>query len=834
MSAPQPTPSLRPALEASKLRWHCDPDELPFETTADLEEISGVVGQDSAVEALRFGLECDAPGQNVFVRGLTGTGRMTLVRHLLEGLEPKRRSKLTPCYVHNFAEQDRPRLIQLEAGQVHGFRRALRELAEMIRDHLSEALGAAPIKSERETIENRRQEEIDEVTRAFETDVKEAGLALVTVQRGPIAIPAVLPLHDGKPVAPEEFERLHDEGKVPEEQYQLYREHRRDLQKRLGEVTSKVQEIQRKGFEAIREVMERAARQILENVVGQIRAAYPGEDVSHFLDEVVGDVVENRLFGKDGEEFDPLVLYGLNVLLEHDDGEEVPIVVENTPTLAKLLGTIEREWGPHGPLPTDYRMIRAGSILRANGGYLILDARDVLTEPGAWKVLVRTLRTGFLEMVAPELGWAFWMPAVRPEPIPVKLRVILVGDAWIYHLLDTHDDDFSHLFKVLADFDNVIDRAAAGDESAGATKYAGVLARIAREEELPPFHKSAVAALVEHGARTGYHGKLTAKFGRIADVAREAAFLARRENGETVRAEHVWEAVERNKARADLPSRRFRELVRDGTFHVRIAGEEVGQLNGLAMIHAGPISYGFPARITATIGAGSAGIVDIEEQSALSGSLHTKGFHILGGLLRHLLRTDHPLAFTASLAFEQSYGTIDGDSASGAEICCLLSALTGVPIRQSVAMTGSIDQLGRIQAIGGVNEKIEGFFATCADAGLTGEQGVIVPASNVGDLMLRREVVEACETGRFHVWSVSRVEEALEILTGMEAGERGEDGDYPAGTLLGMATEKAREYWLKSVQKPPGSPAGVEEAASKGGDGDHPDSRGGRPVDAPS
>jgi len=791
------------ALPPAALRWHCDPATFEFETTDEVEAITGVVGQDSAVNALQFGLECDAPGQNVFVRGLTGTGRMTLVRQLLEELQPDCPPPTVYCYVHNFAERDRPRLIALPPGKARAFKRRVRTLAESIRDDLTEALNAPHLKSEREAIESRRQEEIDAITGDFQKELQSAGLELVTVQRGPIAMPVILPLVDGKTVSPDELERLHEQGKVSDEDHAAFKEKRRSLHKRLSDVSARVREIQHGGIESIREKTEAAARQILGEMIEPIRREFPGEDVKRFLDEVADDVVENRLFAPPGEGFDPLEAYGVNVLLEHEDGDGCPIVVENTPTLAKLLGTVEREWSPQGPLPADYLSIRAGSLLRAAGGYLILDARDVLTEPGAWKVLVRTLRTESLEMVPPELSWLPWAPSLKPEPIPVKIRVIMVGDAWIYHLLDAYDADFSHLFKVLSDFDSVIGREA------GARQYAGVLARIAREEKLAPFHRDAVAALVEQGARIGaFKGKLTARFGRVADVAREAAFLARKEGGKkkgvAVRARHVLEAVRRTKERASLPSLRFRELVRDDVLHVQTTGAVVGQINGLAMIHAGPISYGFPARITATIGAGSAGIVDIEGQASLSGSIHTKGFHILGGALRHLLSTDHPHAFSASLAFEQSYGTIDGDSASAAEICCLLSALTDVPIRQSLAMTGSIDQRGRIQAIGGVNEKIEGFFDTCADSDTLGEQGVIIPQSNVGDLMLRPDVVEACGDGRFRIYAVEHVRQALEILTGMPAGEPDEKGEYPEDTLLGGARKKAREFWLKSLQKPPG------------------------------
>jgi ATP-dependent Lon protease len=543
-------------------------------------------------------------------------------------------------------------------------------------------------------------------------------------------------------------------------------------------------------------VLEGTARTILGEIAQQILKEFPGEDVRIFLSEVVDHVAENALTGK--SEDDPIDLYGVNVLIEHDPDPACPIVVENTPTLANLLGSVDREWGPRGAVRSDYRMIRTGSLLRADGGYLILDVREVLTEPGAWRVLLRTLRTGVLEIVPPEMTWLIMAPSLKPEPIPVSVKVILIGDSMLYYLLDRHDPDFAQLFKVLADFDSVIDR-----EPEGVRQYAGVMARIAEEENLRPFSREAVAALAEHGARIASHGgKLTARFGRVADIAREASFLAKEAEAGRVEAAHVEEAVLRTKRRADLPSRRFRELMANGTIQVQTSGEVVGQINGLAVISAGPLTYGFPARITASIGAGSAGLVDIEAQAQLSGAIHTKGFNILGGLLRCLLQTDHPLAFSASLAFEQSYGGIDGDSASGAEICCLLSALTNIPIRQSIAMTGAIDQKGHIQAIGGVNEKIEGFFDTCKDIGLTGDQGVIIPASNANELMLRDDVIEACRAGKFHVWAVSRVHEALEILTGVAAGERDEDGEYPEDSLLGIAVAKAAEYWVRSAARP--------------------------------
>lgn len=443
----------------------------------------------------------------------------------------------------------------------------------------------------------------------------------------------------------------------------------------------------------------------------------------------------------------------------------------------------------------DYRGIRAGAILNADEGYLILDVKDVLEEPGAWRALMRVLRTERLEIVPRELNWMRQTAFVFPEPIDIRVRVILIGDLNTYYMLDSYDSDFSELFKVLADFDDEIHR----DENS-IRLYAHVLASLCKSESLPPFHRSAVAAITEHGARIAARAhKLTARFGRIADIAGEAAFLS---DGKTVTADHVHQAIRRTKSRASLPSRRFWEMVENRSIIVRTTGEVVGQINGLAVIRSGPLTYGFPARITASIGPGSAGIINIEGASHMSGAIHTKGFHILGGLLRKLLPTKHPMAFSASLAFEQSYGGIDGDSASGAEIVCLLSALTNIPIRQNLAMTGAIDQLGHLEAVGGTNEKIEGFFDACNYFGLTGDQGVIIPAANAKDLMLRNDVVQACSEGQFHIYAVDNVHDAIELMTGVTAGTIDSSGHYPEGSLLATAHQRAEEFWRLTLANP--------------------------------
>ncbi len=788
---PQPEP-----LAADELSWICPESALPFESTAEIEAIAGVVGQSYALESLRFGIETRAPGQNVYIRGLSGTGRMTMVKRLLEELKPVCTTRQDRCYVHNFSAPERPRLISLPPGKARNFKKAMRGLADFVSTDLLEALKSEPIASRSTAIQNATNERIQEETAPVEEELKQAGMALVTLQ-GPVTQTAIFPLVQGNPIPPEKFEELVRKGDVPEADFERYKERLPEFRKKIEKLTQEVSRVFKSGTEELRDFIQSEARQLLRNYTADLEQSFPTESVKTFIEEVVEDVLENRLGG--GEDLpDAHYVYGVNVLVEHRGGDDCATIVETHPSLSNLLGSVEPEFLPTGATLADYTRIRAGSLLRADGGYLILDAADLLTEPGAWKVLTRTLRSGKLEIIPPELSFPFARQNIQPEPIPVNVRVILVGDSTTYYLLDRHDLDFPNLFKVLADFDSTI-----ANDAQGIGQYAGVLARIASEEGLPPFERGAVGRLAEHGARIASNrGKLTTRFARVADLAREAAFLTRRDGRSVVTRDDVSLAIRRTKERASLPSRRFQEFLKGGTIRIESQGQEIGQINGLAVISAGPLTYGFPARITATIGPGNAGIIDIEGRASMSGAIHTKGFQILGGLLRRLLPTDHPLAFSASLAFEQSYGGIDGDSASGAEIVCLISALTEVPIRQDLAMTGAIDQHGHLQAIGGVNEKIEGFFDACQTLGFTGTQGVVIPQANAQDLMLRSDVIESAREGKFAVYAVETIREALEIFSGMPAGELGDDGEYPEGTLLHLAQNQAHEYWKITGRNP--------------------------------
>ena len=786
--------SLQDALRVPKerLTLRVDPGRFDFETTQTVEPLQGVAGQEDAIEALRFGLQVHAPGQNVYVRGLTGTGRLDLVRRIIEQIQPLCPLAKDRCYVHNFEQPDRPRLISLARGTGREFARQIERLAAYIRSELLPALSSDEMRAKSQAMEAETREKLNSAE--LEKELKEAGLALVPIKNGNEVGTAIVPLFEGRPVPPEAFEKLRQEGKVSEEEAVRLRETLAGFRERFEEFTAGAAEIQAQHQEALRDLFEDEARRLVGNRLAAISKRFPGAPVARFLNAILEDVVEHlQILG--GDQGDPTERYQVNVLVNHHT-QGCPVVVENTPTLRNLLGNIDRAVLPGGRTYSDHTMIQGGSLLEAESGFLILNARDLLSEPGAWKMLVRTLRTGKLEIVPHDLGILGAGSPLSPEPIDLNVKIVLIGDPGLYYMLDSRDPDFSNLFKVLADFDGDL---PLDDQSLG--YYAQHLAGLAKRENLPPFHKDGVAALCNHGARiSGRQDRLTSKFGRLNDLAREAAYInsVLDPGNASTNAEHVQRAIENTRKRAERPSKRFRDNIAEGTIRIETRGAVVGQVNGLAVMSAGPLTFGFPARITASVGPGTRGMVDIERESSLSGRIHTKGFHILGGLMRHLFRTRHPLAFNASVAFEQSYGGVDGDSASGAETCCLLSALTGIPLRQSVSMTGAIDQFGNIQPIGGASEKVEGFFAACEDAGLNGEQGVILPKANVHNLVLRPNVVAACEAGQFHIWAVDRIEQALEIFMGVPAGEADEEGEYPHDTVLGQAMDMLHEYWYRS------------------------------------
>lgn len=781
-------------LDWQQVRWQCDPKTLGFKSTEEIESVKQVVGQDDALESLRFAIDCDAYGQNVYVRGLTGTGRMSMVSKILQQVQPKLKNKKEHCYVANFAQPDRPKLITLDAGQGIKFRKSIDRLCVFIGGDLRKSLESEKLLKQKSAAEESLQKELQKLSKPFEKELAENQMTMLNVNTPQGQQTIIAPMLDGKVIDPAGWQKMIQENKIDEQTQKQLLEKQQQYSKKLEEFGRKINAVREQGSRQIRDIMQAHIKFQLSDQAQQINKKFNTQAVQQFLQSIEEDVID-QFFYRRKKDYNPHERYAVNVLLQQNNDGLAPVLVERVPSLQNLLGSIESKWSENAPVMADHMSVRGGSLLAANGGFIILDARDVLIEPGAWKILIRTLKNRSLEIVPPEMNWP-GQPALKPEPIPVQFRVILLGDSRIYYTLDNQDPDFPELFKVLSDFDSVIPRNPTGFKH-----YAGVIAKIIEEDKLLPFTDTAVAKLIEHGARVCSQGKqLTAKFSRIADLAREGAFLAKQQARQQVTGEHISQAIQRTKKRAGMASKKFQENLQNGIINLDSEGFTVGQINGLAVIHAGPIVYGFPSRITASIGPGRAGVIDIEGMSGKSGSIHTKGFHILSGLLRHLLPIRHPLAFTASIAFEQSYGGIDGDSASGAEFCCLISALTELPINQGFAMTGAIGQHGRVQAIGGVNEKIEGFFDTCNHRGLTGEQGVIIPQSNAAELMLRPDVQQACKDGLFSIHAVNHITQAMEILMEKSTGAM-IDGEFPSDSIMGQAVKKAKEYWQMSQAK---------------------------------
>lgn len=791
MATQDPHPvAARTLLQPEQLRWICDPGTLAFDTTEDVEPITRVVGQDAAMAALQFGLQVKAPGQNIFVRGLEGSGRLTLLTRMLEETRLACPAPPDRAAVRNFEEPDRPRLIELPHGTARKFKIAVEDLVRFIVEDLGPSMAGEPLRARREAMETALQASMQQLVRPFEEKLESLGLALVTITAGSAQHPAIVPRIDGEPVMPEAYDAAVQKGKVSDEQRQRTIDLIADARPEMEQISMEVERLQHEHRMQLRQFVQSEARALLAARAARVVAEFDHEVARGFLDGLIEDYVEHRLGREDYGPKELHRLYAVNVIVFHRDQVSCPVVAENAPSLQNLLGAIDPEPDPDGGMRSDHTRIRAGSLLRASGGFLLLEARDLLEEPGAWRVLMRTLRTGQVEIVPPELIGSMPIP-IKPEPAPVDLKVVLIGDPGMYYALEELDPDFAAQFKVLADFEPTLPL-----EDDAVNMYAGVLAQIVRSKQLPPLDRGGFALLAEYGARiAGRNDELTARFGRVVDILHEAAFLVRRDGKSVIDAEAVRGAVEQMRERAGSASRRFRKAIREGTLRIQTRGMAIGQVNGLAVMHAGPLTYGFPARITATTGPGESGAINIEEEARLSGSIHTKGFYILGGLMRHVLRTAHPPQFAASIAFEQSYGGIDGDSASGAEMCCLMSSLTGVPIRQDLAMTGAIDQHGAVQAIGAVTEKIEGFYDACVELGLTGTQGVIIPTANVRDLMLRYDVVDACRRGEFHVHAVDRIEAALSLFTGKDCGVADQHGNYPDGTLFGIAMQRVRAFW---------------------------------------
>lgn len=781
------------SLPASRVRWRCDPDRLGFGTTAQVTPDPGILGQPDAIEALRYGLETRAHGTNVFVRGLSGYGRMELIHQMIEEIAPESGALPDLCYVRNFDVPDQPRLLSLPQGTGRDFRDRMERFAEIVQSDLFEYLKSDNISAAQRRLSDQTRRDIQALGQPFEKELAADGLVLMPMQVGQNMMPTILPVIKGQPVQFDQVQRMLAEGKMSQPEYERLIELVSQQESRLAvlaEQTGKVQESYRA---ALSDLITNEADRYIEQRLAGIRQRWPDAAIQSFLDDVAQDLLQHHVLTPNEPDFHRDYL--VNLVRARKPGGECAVIAAANPSALSLIGTVDHVFAQSGFISrSDHMMIKPGTLLDADGGFLVVEAQDILAEPAAWQILLRVIKTGTLEIFSAD---PFGMsPRLRPEAIPVDIKVVLVGDPQVYYLLDSLEPRFAQLFKVLADFSDTLPR-----DDDGIAIYGNVLARIAAQDQLAPFTAEASALLIEHGARVAAEQhRLTTRFGRIADIAREGAYLARKAGRASTTGVDIREAIEIARRRAGIPARTFQRMIANRSLRIEVEGQRVGQVNGLAVTSAGPIVFGFPSRITASVAIGEHGVVNIERESHLSGAVHTKGFLILRGLLQRLLALDHPLTFSATLAFEQTYGGIDGDSASAAELCCLISALTDIPIQQGLAITGAVDQHGNILPIGSATEKIEGFFNACTALGPAAGQGVIIPESNAEELMLRQDIVDAVDAGRFQVFAVSHIGEALTLLTGRDAGQR-TNGSYPEGSVLAAAVARAGAFYAASIKR---------------------------------
>jgi lon-related putative ATP-dependent protease len=790
-------------LAARQLRRRCDPAQFDFETTAGLEDLNEVLGQDRAVEAIRFGIGIQREGYNLFALGPSGTGKRTTIRQFLDQKAAAEPIPPDLCYVNNFEQPYKPRLLRLPPGEGSVLRKDMEQLIEELRTSIPTAFESEDYRTRKQEVEEEFKERQEKAFGEVQKQAQERGIALI---RTPVGL-AFAPLKEGQVVSPDEFQKL------PEEERKKVEADIEQLQGQLQDAIAQVHQWEREAREKVKELDREIAMFAVGHLIDELCNKHTElpEVVAH-LDAVQKDVIENVDEFRQIEETPQFMgiplprslmgpplfrRYQVNVLVDHGESKGAPVIYEDHPTYNNLVGYIEHI-AQMGALVTDFNLIKPGALHRANGGYLILDARELLQQPYAWEGLKRALRAREIriESLAQALSLISTV-SLEPETVPLDVKVVLVGDRLLYYLLYQYDPDFGELFKVEADFNEEMARTPENN-----LLYARLIATMARKEGLRPFDRGAVAQVIEHSARiAGDAEKLSAHLLSVTDLLREADYSADTNGNGAVTAADVQRAIEAQNRRADRLRERVQEGIQRGTILIDTSGERVGQINGLSVIGLGNYAFGHPSRITARVRMGKGEVVDIEREVALGGPIHSKGVLILSSFLGARYAAERPLSLSASLGFEQSYSGVEGDSASLAELCVLLSALADMPIKQSLAVTGSVDQYGQVQPIGGVNEKVEGFFDICKTRGLTGEQGVIIPASNVQHLMLKQQVVEAVEAGQFHIYPVKTVDEGIELLTGSPAGERGAKGAFPQGSVnqrvearLIELTEKQRAF----------------------------------------
>ncbi|MBN2227429.1 MAG: AAA family ATPase [candidate division Zixibacteria bacterium] len=780
--------------------------KLKIKTSDDAKPCCTIIGQDRAVKAIKLGLKVNSRGYNIFVTGLTGTGRSTTIKQLIEELNAKEPKLMDVCYVNCFKDPDYPVALTFNAGIGRQFKRDIDYMINTLRKSVPKVFISEDYKSRRNRIaadfEGRQKKILEE----FEQKMTESGFVMVQMQVGMNVRNELQPLVDDEPVPMIRLERLVKEGKFSQNRFHELEGKRERLMREMGQVEVESKKLALKLEEALTKLDFDLIAPLVIDKVGVLKKKYPGERVAEYLDRAQEALVSDLDRFKEarprrGEEEapafrkkEPFEEFVVNLILDNADNKRVPVVVENSPSYRNLFGTMERVVDRFGYWRTDFSRIKGGSLLQASGGFLIINALDLFTEPGVWKPLKRTLTSGCLEIAGYDPFYHMAGSGLKPEPIPINVKVVLIGDRRLYSMLWSYEEDFRKIFKVKADFDHITDLSAST-----LREYVSFVKKIADSDELLPFDVSGLEEIASFGSRlAGSKDKISTRFTVIADMIREAAFCAKDRKARLVTREDVRSAVRNRRERLNLIEDKIQEMIDKDILLIQTRGKVVGQINGLSVYDLGEYRFGRPTKITVRTSVGRAGVINIERESDLSGPIHNKGVLVLGGFLRGKFAKTKPLIMSASICFEQSYSGVDGDSASSTEIYAILSALSKIPIDQGLAVTGSVNQYGEIQPIGGVNEKVEGFYDVCKAKRLTGKQGVLVPIQNVNELQLREDVVEAVEKGKFHIYPVATIEEGIEILMGMPAGKELKRGGFTKDSVYDVVDqaldELARQY----------------------------------------
>jgi lon-related putative ATP-dependent protease len=772
-------------LSPTELRNPCDPKVMNCVSSAEIEAHGSIIGQERAVRAMRFGLDIRDQGFNIFVAGFPGTGRTTAVERFLEEIAVTKPVPMDWCYVHNFEDSYHPRAIHLQAGRAREFQKDIESLIKSVTHDIRAAFEGEQYAAQQENTLKSFQEQKAQIMEKIGVFAQQNGFGLEATPMGIIPVP----LKNDKALSEKDFLEM------PEKDREEVRQKQLKIQEAIEASMRQTRALDNTAREALEQLDQQVMHFVLDQLMASLVAKYQQmPDALSHMQAIEKNILENVAQYKPEAEEKELPIsgpkkthsdkYRVNVLVDNTKLQGAPVVVEMNPSYSNLFGRIEQE-AFLGALVTDYMLIRGGSLHRANGGYLVLPAEDAIRSPFTWESLKRSLRNRQIAIEEPYEQPVFLTKSLRPEPIPLDVKVILIGRSEIYQLLLVYDEHFSELFKVKADFDSQMDRT--GDHI---QDYAAFMCRLCTTQNLAHLDSTGLARVVEHGSRLAEdQKKLSTRFGDIADVIREANYYANQEKAELISAGHIEQAIEERFYRSSLVQERIREMITKDLIKIDVSGEAVGQINGLSVIQLGDIAFGQPSRITASIGLGKSGVVNVEREAEMSGPTHTKGVLILSGYLEQQFAQEKPLSLNARLVFEQNYGGVDGDSASSTELYAILSALSEAPIRQSIAVTGSVNQKGEVQAIGGVNEKIEGFFAVCKAKGLNGEQGVMIPASNAANLMLKQEIVDTVQAGQFNIWTVASIDEGIEVLTGIPAGKK-EDGSFAPDGIYARVNQR--------------------------------------------